>query len=209
MLNQLRPAIVLLVVFAALLGVAYPYAVTGIAQAVLPQEANGSLIEKGGQVIGSSLIGQDFTQDKYFWPRPSATLAPDPDDATKSVSAPYNASASSGSNLGPTSQALADRLSEDVARYKQGNKPVPTELATASASGLDPHISPASALYQLPRVAAARGLAEADLRALVVSHAEGRALGLVGEPRINVLVLNLALDALSQQNALSRNDRVR
>lgn len=207
MLNQLRPAVVLLAVFVALLGVAYPYAVTGIAQGLLPDQANGSLIEKEGRVVGSSLIGQDFTQDKYFWPRPSATLGPDPEDASKSVSAPYNASASSGSNLGPTAQALADRLAAGVARYKQGDKPVPTELATASASGLDPHISPQAALYQVPRVAAARGLPEADLRALVVSHAEGRALGLVGEPRVNVLVLNLALDALTASP--SRNDRAR
>lgn len=209
MLHQLRPALVLLAIFASLLGLAYPYAVTGIAQALLPAQANGSLIEKDGQVIGSTLIGQNFTDAKYFWPRPSATLGPDPEDSTKSVSAPYNASASSGSNLGPTSQALADRLGEDVARFKQGETPVPTQLATASASGLDPHISPQAALYQLPRVAAARGLAEADLRALVASHAEERVLGLVGEPRINVLVLNLALDAMSQQNAPSRNDRAR
>lgn len=207
MLNQLRPALVLLTVFAALLGVAYPYAVTGIAQALLPSQANGSLIEKDGQVIGSSLIGQNFTEDKYFWPRPSATLGPDPQDATKSVSAPYNASASSGANLGPTSQALIDRLGEDAARYKTGDAPVPTELATASASGLDPHITPAAALYQVPRVAAARGLAEADLRALVARQEEGRDLGLVGEPRVNVLVLNLALDALTTPT--SRNDRAR
>jgi K+-transporting ATPase ATPase C chain len=205
MFSLLRPALSLLVVFVGLLGVAYPYAITGIAQAVLPAQANGSLIERGGTVVGSSLIGQNFTEDKYFWPRPSATMGPDPEDSTKSVSAPYNATASSGANLGPTSQALFDRLEGDIARYKQGNQAVPTELATASGSGLDPHISPKAALYQAARVAAARGLAEGDVRALVNRQTEGGFLGLVGEPRVNVLVLNLALDEI----AAAKNDRAR
>lgn len=205
MFSLLRPAFSLLVVFVGLLGVAYPYAITGIAQAVLPDQANGSLIEKDGKVIGSSLIGQTFTADKYFWPRPSATMGADPEDATKSVSAPYNASASSSANLGPTSQALMDRLADDVARYKQGDAPVPAELATASGSGLDPHISPKAALYQVARVAAARGMAESDVRALVDRQTEGAFLGLVGEPRVNVLVLNLALDGI----ASAKNDRAR
>jgi K+-transporting ATPase ATPase C chain len=205
MFSLLRPALSLLVVFVGLLGVAYPYAITGIAQAVLPDQANGSLIEKDGKVIGSSLIGQNFTEDKYFWPRPSATMGADPQDATKSVSSPYNASASSGANLGPTSQALMDRLVDDVAHYKQGDAPVPTELATASGSGLDPHISPKAALYQVARVAAARGLPEGDVRALVNRQTEGGLFGLIGEPRVNVLVLNLALDGI----ASAKNDRAR
>ena len=205
MLSQLRPALVLLGIFVALLGFGYPYAVTGIAQGALPAQANGSLIARDGQVVGSALIGQNFTANGYFWPRPSATLGSDPTDPTKSVSAPYNATASSGANLGPTSQALMDRLAEDVARYKQGGQAVPTELATASASGLDPHISPKVALYQAARVAAARGMAESELRALVARHTEAGFLGLVGEPRVNVLVLNLALDGI----ASAKNDRTR
>lgn len=212
MFSLLRPAFSLLVVFAALLGVAYPYAITGIAQAVLPGQANGSLIERDGTVVGSLLIGQPFAEDKYFWPRPSATMGADPADATKSVSAPYNAAASSGSNLGPTSQALMDRLADDIARYKQGARnsqgPVPTELATASASGLDPHISPKAAAYQAARVAAARGLPENTIRALIDRQSEGGVLGLVGEPRVNVLMLNLALDAMSPA-APNPNDRPR
>lgn len=205
MFSLLRSALSLLVVFVGLLGVAYPYAITGIAQAVLPDQANGSLIERNGMVVGSSLIGQPFAEDKYFWPRPSATMGADPEDPTKSVAAPYNATASSGSNLGPTSQALFDRLGDDIAHYKQGETPVPTELATASGSGLDPHISPKAALYQAPRVAAARGLPENTVRALVERQTEGAFLGLVGEPRVNVLVLNLALDEI----AAAKNERAR
>ncbi len=212
MFSLLRPALSLLAVFVALFGVAYPYAITGIAQAVLPDQANGSLIEKNGQVIGSSLIGQSFAEDKYFWPRPSATMGADPADPAKSVSAPYNATASSGSNLGPTAQALFDRLKGDIAHYKQGSPnnqgSVPTELATASASGLDPHISPKAAVYQAARVAAARGLPENSVRTLIDRQTEGGFLGLVGEPRVNVLVLNLALDAMSPATP-SPNDRPR
>jgi len=209
MFSLLRPALSLLAVFVALLGVAYPYAITGIAQAVLPGEANGSLIERNGTVVGSSLIGQPFGEDKYFWPRPSATMGADPEDATKSVPAPYNAGASSGSNLGPTSQALFDRLEGDIEHYKQGSQPVPTELATASGSGLDPHISPKAALYQAARVAAARGLPETAVRALIDRQTEGGFLGLVGEPRVNVLMLNLALDAMNPAALPSGNDRSR
>lgn len=208
MFSLLRPALSLLFVFVGLLGVAYPYAITGIAQALLPDEANGSLIERAGTVVGSSLIGQPFSANKYFWPRPSATMGADPADPTKSLSVSYNAAASGGSNLGPTSQALFDRLGEDVAHYKQGSRPVPTELATASGSGLDPHISPKAALYQAARVAAARGLPDITVHALIDRHSEGGFLGLVGEPRVNVLVLNLALDAMSPA-APNPNDRPR
>lgn len=212
MFSLLRPALSLLVVFVGLLGVAYPYAITGIAQAVLPGQANGSLIERNGTVVGSSLIGQPFAEDKYFWPRPSATMGADPADPAKSVSAPYNAAASSGSNLGPTAQALFDRLAGDIAHYKKGapnnQGPVPTELATASASGLDPHISPKAAVYQAARVAAARGMPDNTVRALIDRHSEGGFLGLVGEPRVNVLMLNLALDEMSPA-APNPNDRPR
>jgi K+-transporting ATPase ATPase C chain len=150
-------------------------------------------VTRNGQVIGSSLIGQNFTDTKYFWPRPSATTGPDPKDATKTIAEPYNANASTGSNLGPTSKALMDRIVTDAKRY-QGNGRVPTDLVTASASGLDPHISPGAALYQVSRVAAARNLPEDRVRALVLAHVEGRDLGFLGDPVVNVLGLNLALD---------------
>lgn len=196
MLREIRPAIVLLLVLAAITGLAYPLAMTAIAGALFPAQAQGSLIEKDGKVIGSALIGQEFKDDKYFHGRPSATLAPDPNDSTKTVSAPYNAANSGGSNLGPTSKALADRLREDVDKLKaeNPNAAVPVDLVTTSASGLDPDISPEAAQFQVPRVAKARNISEDQLKQLVASNTRGRLLGLLGEPRINVLALNLALD---------------
>jgi K+-transporting ATPase ATPase C chain len=198
MLAQLRPAIVLLVLFTALTGLAYPLAVTGIAQIALPRFANGSLVESKGIVVGSALIGQPFASEKYFHPRPSATSAPDPADSTKTVDAPYNAGNSSGSNLGPTSQKLIDRVKGDVdaLRAEGVTQPIPADAATASASGLDPHISPQAAMIQVGRVAKARGLAADAVVRLVTAQTEGRLFGLLGEPRVNVLSLNLALDAL-------------
>jgi potassium-transporting ATPase KdpC subunit len=196
MLREIRPAIVLLLALTAITGLAYPLAMTGIAGVLFPTQAQGSLIEKDGKVIGSALIGQEFKDDKYFHGRPSATLAPDPNDSTKTVSAPYNAANSGGSNLGPTSKALADRLKEDVDKLKAGNpnRPVPVDLVTTSGSGLDPHISPEAAQFQVPRVAKARNMSEDSVKQLVTSNTEGRLLGLIGEPRVNVLALNLALD---------------
>jgi potassium-transporting ATPase KdpC subunit len=169
---------------------------TGIAGVLFPSQAQGSLIEKDGKVVGSALIGQEFKEDKYFHGRLSATLAPDPNDSTKTVSAPYNAANSGGSNLGPTSKALADRLKEDVDRLKaeNPNQPVPVDLVTTSGSGLDPHISPEAAQFQVSRVAKARDMSEDSVKQLVASNTEGRLLGLIGEPRVNVLALNLALD---------------
>ncbi|MCK1720864.1 K(+)-transporting ATPase subunit C [Bradyrhizobium sp. 141] len=196
MLREIRPAIVLLLVLTAITGLAYPLAMTAIAGAIFPAQAQGSLIEKDGKVVGSALIGQEFKDDKYFHGRLSATLAPDPNDSTKTVSAPYNAANSGGSNLGPTSKALADRLKEDVdkLRAENPNQPVPVDLVTTSASGLDPNISPEAAQFQVPRVAKARNLPEDQLKQLVAANTEGRLLGLLGEPRVNVLALNLALD---------------
>ena len=198
MLKEIRPAIVVLVLLTAITGLAYPLAMTGIAGVIFPYQAQGSLIERGGKVVGSALIGQVFAGDKYFHNRPSATNAPDPKDATKTVDAPYNAINSMGSNLGPTSKALADLVKADVEKLKaeNPNAPVPVDLVTTSGSGLDPDISPAAALFQVPRVAKARNLPEARVRALVESQVEGRTFGLLGEPRVNVLNLNLALDAL-------------
>lgn len=197
MLAQLRPAFVLLVLFTALTGLVYPLAITGIAQAVFPHQANGSLIEKNGTVIGSELIGQNFADAKYFWPRPSATSDTDPVDPTKTVSSPYNAASSSGANKGPTSKDLMERLEETVSKLRGDAKDlkVPVDLATASASGLDPHISPEAAAFQVPRVAKARGLDETTVRSLVERSTEGRTFGLLGEPRVNLLQLNLVLDA--------------
>jgi K+-transporting ATPase ATPase C chain len=198
MLKEIRPAIVMMVCFTVLTGLAYPLAMTGIAQVVFPRQANGSLIEKDGKVIGSELIGQNFADDKYFHGRPSATTDTDPKDATKTIPAPYNAANSSGSNAGPTSKALIERIQGDVEKLKaeNPNAAVPVDLVTTSASGLDPDITPAAALFQVPRVAKARGLPEAKVRDLVTQKIEGRFLGLIGEPHVNVLQLNMALDAL-------------
>jgi K+-transporting ATPase ATPase C chain len=201
MLSQIRPAIVLLVLFTALTGLVYPLAITGIAQALLPGQANGSLLTSGGKPVGSALIGQNFSADKYFHGRPSATQAQDPahpDDSSKTIDAPYNAANSTGSNLGPTSQKLLDRVKADVAAKRAAGwkGPIPADAVTTSASGLDPHVSPENALAQVPTVAKARGLTENQVRALVEASVEGRFLGLVGEPRVNVLQLNMALDAM-------------
>ena len=196
MLRQIRPAIVMIIVMTAITGLIYPLGMTGIAQLVFPHQANGSLIERDGTVIGSSLIGQNFTDDKYFHGRPSATTDTDPNDATKTVPAPYNAANSAGSNLGPTSQALVDRVKEDTEKLKAENSaaPIPVDLVTTSASGLDPDISPATALAQCERIAVARHVPVATIRSLVDAHTAPRQLGLLGEARVNVLLLNLALD---------------
>jgi len=196
MLREIRPAIVLLLVLTVITGLGYPLAMTAIAGAIFPAKANGSLIERDGKVVGSALIGQEFKDDKYFHGRPSATLAPDPTDSTKTISAPYNAANSGGSNLGPTSKALADRLKEDVDKLKaeNPNANVPVDLVTTSASGLDPDISPEAAEFQIPRVAKVRNMPEEAVKQLVAANVQGRLLGLLGEPHVNVLALNLALD---------------
>jgi potassium-transporting ATPase KdpC subunit len=198
MVQHFRPALVLIVLMTLLTGVIYPFAIVGFANVVFPHRAGGSMITRDGTVIGSALIGQSFTSDKYFHGRPSATNTPDPNDATKTVDAPYNAANSSGSNLGPTSQALIDRVKADVETWRKDGVtgPIPADAVTTSASGLDPDISPAYALLQVARVAKARNLPEDRVRALVAGQSDGRALGIVGEPRVNVLELNLALDAL-------------
>jgi potassium-transporting ATPase KdpC subunit len=200
MLREIRPAILILLLLTAITGVAYPLAMTAIAGVIFPKQAQGSLIEKDGKVIGSALIGQEFKGDQYFHGRPSATLRPDPADASKTVSAPYNAANSGGSNLGPTSKALNDRVKEDVGKLKAENPsaPVPVDLVTTSASGLDPDISPEGALFQVPRVSKARNMPEDRVRQLVAENTRGRFAGLLGEPRVNVLTLNLALDAASR-----------
>jgi potassium-transporting ATPase KdpC subunit len=197
MLKEIRPAIILLVALTLITGLAYPLAMTAIAGVVFPKQAEGSLIEKDGKVVGSALIGQEFKEAKYFHGRPSATSMADPADATKTVPAPYNAANSSGSNLGPTSKALDDRMKEDVDKLKAENPsmPVPADLVTTSGSGLDPDISPEAALFQVPRVAKARNMPEDQVRQLVTEKTEGRLAGFLGEPRVNVLALNLALDA--------------
>jgi potassium-transporting ATPase KdpC subunit len=196
MLKEIRPAIVFIVALTVITGLVYPLAITGVAEVLFPAQAQGSMIERDGKVVGSQLIGQQFDKDEYFHGRPSATVAPDPNDATKTVPAPYNAANSGGSNLGPTSKALADRLQGDVDKLKQENPsaPVPVDLVTTSASGLDPDISPEAALFQVPRVAKARNMPEDRVRQLVQEQTEGRLLGFIGEPRVNVLALNLALD---------------
>ena len=198
MLKQLRPALVLIVLLTLLTGLVYPLAMTGIAGVIFPRQAEGSLITKNGVVVGSSLLAQGFTSDKYFHPRPSATTAPDPKDATKTINAPYNAQNSGGSNLGPTSKALVDRVKGDVAALQKENPgvDVPADLVTTSGSGLDPDISPEAALFQVPRVAKARGLAVDTVRDLVTRSVEGRTMGLFGDLRVNVLELNMAMDAM-------------
>ena len=201
MLREIRPAIILLLLLTAITGLAYPLAMTAIAGVIFPKQAQGSLIEKDGKVIGSALIGQEFKDDKYFHGRPSATSAADPADATKTVSAPYNAANSGGSNLGPTSKALNDRVKEDVEKLKTENPgaSVPVDLVTTSGSGLDPDISPEAALFQVPRVAKVRGIPEGSVRQLVTEQTRGRTAGLLGEVRVNVLALNLALDATASK----------
>ena len=198
MLQHLRPAIVMILAMTIITGLIYPLTMTGIAQALFPYQANGSLIEKDGKVIGSALIGQQFTSEKYFHGRPSATTDTDPNDPSKTIPAPYNASSSGGSNLGPTSKALVDRVKEDAAKLQAENPgtPIPADLVTTSASGLDPDITPAAALFQVPSIAKARGLPEERVRQLVQANIQGRLFGVIGEPHVNVLKLNLALDGL-------------
>jgi K+-transporting ATPase ATPase C chain len=199
MLREIRPAIVVLVTLTLITGLAYPLAMTGIAEVIFPYQAQGSMIERDGHVVGSALIGQPFSSDKYFHGRPSATTAADPNDSTKTVAAPYNAANSGGSNYGPSNKALVDRVQGDIDTLKKENPSatVPIDLVTTSASGLDPDISPEGAFYQVPRVAKARNLSEDRVRQLVAEHTQGRLLGLLGEPRVNILQLNLALDQLA------------
>jgi potassium-transporting ATPase KdpC subunit len=200
MLQTLRPAVALLLAFTLLTGVVYPLAVTGIGWIMMHDQALGSLVVKDGKVIGSSLIGQAFTSDKYFHARPSATTGSDPADSSKTIDSPYNAAASTGSNLGPITRKLIDRVKADVEtlRAQGATGPIPVDAVTTSSSGLDPDISPESALLQVARVAKARSVPEERIRSLVVSNTSGRALGILGEPRVNVLELNLALDGLGR-----------
>jgi potassium-transporting ATPase KdpC subunit len=201
MLKEVRPAIVLVVALTLITGLLYPLVMTGLAQVLFPRQANGSLIEREGKVVGSGLIGQVFTGDGYFHGRPSATNKPDPNDATKTVDAPYNAANSGGSNLGPTNKALVERVKGEVDKLTAENPSaqVPIDLVTTSGGGLDPHITPQAALFQAPRVAKARNMAEDRIRQLVNQHVEDRALGLLGEPRVNMLALNMALDRAAKQ----------
>jgi K+-transporting ATPase ATPase C chain len=196
MLKEIRPAIVFVIALTLITGVVYPFAMTGIARVIFPIQSQGSLVEENGKIVGSGLIGQEFKSDRYFHGRPSATVSPDPNDTTKTVPAPYNAANSGGSNLGPTNKSLMERVQGDMDRLKEENpsSEVPIDLVTTSGSGLDPHISPAAALFQVPRVAKARNMSEDSVRRLVDEHVEGRTLGILGEPRVNVLALNLALD---------------
>ena len=197
MLRQIRPAIMMIVVMTVITGLIYPLAITGIAGVLFPDQAQGSLVRRGDTVVGSALIGQPFASERYFHGRPSATTTPDPADATKSVPVPYHAANSGGSNLGPSNKALIDRVQGDIAALKKENASdaISPDLVTTSGSGLDPHISPEAALFQVPRVAKARNMPEDRLRQLVSEHTETRFLGLLGEPRVNVLALNMALDA--------------
>ena len=199
MIKELRPALVFIAALTIITGLIYPLAITGVAGVVFPSQAEGSLVKRNGTVIGSALIGQSFAGDKYFHGRPSATTAADPADSSKTVPSPYNAANSAGSNLGPTSAALADRLKADTAKLKAENPAasIPVDLVTSSASGLDPDISPEAVYFQLPRVARARSLSEPRVRSLIDAAIEGRTLGVFGEPRVNVLKLNLALDGLT------------
>jgi K+-transporting ATPase ATPase C chain len=198
MLKQIRPALLMIAVMTVLTGLLYPLAMTGLARLIFPDQADGSLIVRNGRVIGSRLIGQDFTSAKYFWGRPSATTEPDPKDPSRTIPVPYAADNSGASNLGPTSRALIDHVKARAARLHAENPgaPVPVDLVTSSASGLDPDISPAAALFQVPRVARARRLPQAEIRALVMRMTRERTLGILGEKRVNVLALNLALDRL-------------
>jgi potassium-transporting ATPase KdpC subunit len=201
MIREVRPAIVMVVALTLITGLAYPLMMTQLAEMIFPYQAHGSLVRRDGKVVGSLLIGQEFKSDRYFHGRPSATTAPDPADSTKTVPAPYNAANSGGSNLGPTSKSLIERVQGDLENLKKENPsaPVPIDLVTTSASGLDPHISPEAALFQVPRVARARNMTEDRVRQLVELHIEGRDLGILGEPRVNVLALNLALDRVGAQ----------
>lgn len=193
MTKELRPALLMVVVSTIIFGLIYPLGMTAVSQLLFPWQANGSLLTRNGQVVGSALIGQNFTSPKYFHGRPSATT--DTDAHGKTISAPYNAANSTPSNLGPTSKSLLDRVKTDVKTLKaENNAPVPVDLVTSSGSGLDPDITPAGAYFQIPRVAKARGLSESRVQTLVDQHVEGRWLGLFGEPHVNVLELNLALD---------------
>jgi K+-transporting ATPase ATPase C chain len=198
MSKELRPAIIMLIALTLITGLMYPLAITGVAQVLFPHQANGSLIVKDGQITGSELIGQLFTEPKYFHGRPSATTKPDPADLSKTVDAPYNAASSAAANLGPTNKALIERVKAEMERLKAENPTatIPIDLVTTSASGLDPDISPQAALLQVARVAKARNMPENRIRELVNQHSEGRMLGLLGEPRVNVLNLNRALDSL-------------
>lgn len=196
MLTHWRPALVMIAAFTVVTGLAYPLAITGASQLLLAGSANGSMLRKGDTVVGSSLIGQSFTSDRYFHSRPSATSAPDPADATKTVDAPYNAANSSGSNLGPTSAKLIERIRADTETLrKAGATSIPADAVTTSASGLDPHISPEYAALQAPRVAASRKVAVERVEAILAAHMQKPILGFIGEPRVSVLQLNLALDA--------------
>lgn len=197
MSRQIRPALMLILLLTIITGLLYPLAVTGVAQLALPRQANGSLIVRNGAVVGSELIGQWFASDRYFHPRPSATVGAYPNDPTKTVTMPYNAAASGGSNLGPTSKALSERVQGDAGAHTGATGKIPADLVTTSGSGLDPHISPAAADLQAPRVAQARGMAPERIRELVRETTEHRLFGLLGEPKVNVLRLNLRLDALS------------
>jgi potassium-transporting ATPase KdpC subunit len=200
MLSEVRPALVILLFLTLLTGLAYPLGITALAGLIFPRQAQGSIVEKDGQPVGSALIGQAFAGERYFHGRPSATTTTDPNDAAKTIPAPYNAANSGGSNLGPTNKALIERVQGDLETLKkdQPSAAVPIDLVTTSGSGLDPHISPEAALFQVPRVAKARGMSEDVLRQLVSRHVEDRQLGFLGEPHVNVLALNIALDAMAR-----------
>jgi K+-transporting ATPase ATPase C chain len=199
MLKEIRPAIVLLLALTLITGLLYPLAMTGVANLLFPFQAQGSFIEKDGKVVGSALIGQDFASDRYFHGRPSATLGPDPNDPSKTAAVPYNAANSMGSNLGPTNKALIDRVAAETQKLKETNPgaQVPIDLVTTSGSGLDPDITPEAAYFQVPRIAKARNMPENALSNLIAKHVDGRTFGILGEPHVNVLALNRALDHLN------------